>query len=63
MSGKRFTEEFKKEAIKQITERNYSVAEVAEQLGNIQQALALTAVRGYTRIYVRRMRQQCASRS
>ncbi len=33
MSGKRFTEEFKKEAIKQITERGYSVAEVAERLG------------------------------
>lgn len=32
MSGKRFTEEFKIEAIKQITERGYSVAEVAERL-------------------------------
>ncbi len=29
MSAKRFTKEFKKEAIKQITERGYSVAEVA----------------------------------
>ena len=33
MSGKRFTEEFKKEARKQVTERGHSVAEVAERLG------------------------------
>ena len=39
MSGKRFTEEFKKEAIKQITERGYSVAEVAEQLGTTTHSL------------------------
>ena len=39
MSGKRFTEEFKKEAIKQITERGYSVAEVAERLGTTTHSL------------------------
>lgn len=33
MSGKRYTEEFKKEAVKQVTERGYSVVEVAERLG------------------------------
>jgi transposase len=33
MSSKRFTEAFKKEAVKQVTERVYSVAEVAERLG------------------------------
>ena len=33
MKGKRYTEEFKKEAIKQVTERGYSVADVAERLG------------------------------
>ena len=32
-SGKRYTEEFKIEAIKQVTERGYSVADVAERLG------------------------------
>ena len=32
-SGKRHTEEFKIEAIKQVTERGYSVADVAERLG------------------------------
>lgn len=30
---KRYTEEFKVEAVKQITERGYSVQEVAERLG------------------------------
>jgi transposase len=33
MSSKRFTEEFKLEAIKQITERQYSIAEVSARLG------------------------------
>ena len=32
-SGKRYTDEFKIEAVKQVTERSYSVAEVAERLG------------------------------
>lgn len=32
-SGKRYTEEFKIEAVKQVAERGYSVAEVAERLG------------------------------
>lgn len=31
--GKRYTEEFKKEAVKQVIERGYSVGEVAERLG------------------------------
>jgi len=33
MSGKRYTEEFKIEAVRQVTERGYSVAEVAGRLG------------------------------
>jgi transposase len=33
MSGKRYTDEFKIEAIKQVTERGHSVAEVAARLG------------------------------
>lgn len=33
MSGKRYTAEFKAEAIKQVTERGYGVVEVAERLG------------------------------
>jgi transposase len=33
MSAKRYTEEFKIEAVKQITERGRSVAEVADRLG------------------------------
>ena len=33
MSGKRYTEEFKRDAIAQITDRGYSVREVAERLG------------------------------
>ena len=33
MKGKRYTEEFKQEPVKQVTERGYSVADVAERLG------------------------------
>lgn len=33
MSKKRYTEEFKVEAIKQVTERGHAVAEVAARLG------------------------------
>ena len=33
MSGKRYAEEFKVEAVRQVTDRGYSVAEVAERLG------------------------------
>ena len=37
--GKRYTEEFKKEAVKQVTDRGYSVAEVAERLGTTTHSL------------------------
>ena len=33
MSGKRYTEEFKIEAVKQVTDRGYKLVEVAERLG------------------------------
>ena len=33
MSGKRYPEEFKIEAVKQVTERGYKVGEVADRLG------------------------------
>jgi transposase len=33
MSGKRYTEEFKIEAVKQVTDRGYKIGEVAERLG------------------------------
>lgn len=33
MSNKRFTEEFRIEAVKQVTERGYPVKEVSERLG------------------------------
>lgn len=33
MSGKRYTDEFKAEAVKQVTERGHSVVEVAQRLG------------------------------
>jgi transposase len=39
MSGKRFTEEFKRGAVKQVTERGYSVIEVAERLGTTTHSL------------------------
>ncbi len=33
LSGKRYTDEFKIEAVKQAAERGYSVADVAQRLG------------------------------
>lgn len=33
MSNKRYTEEFKKEAVRQVVDRGYSAAEVARRLG------------------------------
>ncbi|GAC03053.1 MAG: hypothetical protein CL578_18230 [Alteromonadaceae bacterium] len=33
MSRQRYPEEFKVEAVKQVTERNHSVADVAQRLG------------------------------
>ena len=39
MSNKRFTEEFKKEAVKQVTDRGYSVADVAQRLGTTTHSL------------------------
>ena len=33
MSNKKYPEEFKQEAVKQVTERGYSVADVAQRLG------------------------------
>ena len=39
MKGKRYTEEFKIEAVRQVTERGYSVAEVAERLGTTTHSL------------------------
>lgn len=43
MSSKRFPEEFKIEAVKQVTDSGYSVAEVASRLGVSQHSL-------YTRV-------------
>lgn len=39
MTSKRYTEEFKIEAVKQVTDRGYSVAEVAERLGTTSHSL------------------------
>ena len=39
MSSKRYTEEFKIEAVKQITERGYSIQEVASRLGTTTHSL------------------------
>lgn len=39
MTSKRYTGEFKIETVKQITERGYSVADVAERLGTTTHSL------------------------
>jgi transposase len=40
IKGKRYTEEFKKEAVKQVTERGYSVSDVAKRLGTTTHSLS-----------------------
>ena len=42
MGTPRFTPEFKEEAVRQITERGYSVAEVSDRLATSAQANALS---------------------
>lgn len=39
MSGQRYTPEFKDEAVRQVLERGYTVAEIAERLGVSQHSL------------------------
>ncbi len=39
MSNKRYTEEFKIEAVRQVIDRGYSVAEVAQRLGTTTHSL------------------------
>ena len=39
MSGKRYTEEFRIEAVRQVTDRGYSVPEVAKRLGVMTKSL------------------------
>jgi len=39
MSGKRYTNEFKIEAVRQVTEKGYSIAEVADRLGTTTHSL------------------------
>jgi transposase len=39
MSSKRYPEEFRIEAVKQVTERGHSVAEVASRIGVSQHSL------------------------
>jgi len=39
MSGKHYPEEFKIEAVKQVTERSYKVGEVADRLGVTSKSL------------------------
>jgi transposase len=39
MKSKRYTDEFKKEAVKQVTERGYSVADVAQRLDTTTHSL------------------------
>jgi len=39
MKGKRYSEEFKREAVKQVTERGYSVSDVAKRLGTTTHSL------------------------
>ena len=42
MSGKRYTDEFKIEAVKQVTDRGYAVADVAKRLGITTKSLTIS---------------------
>ena len=41
LKGKRYADEFKKEAVKQVTDRGYSVSDVAKRLGTTTHSLYL----------------------
>lgn len=45
MSGTRFTDEFKRDAVAQVVDRGYSVSEVAERLGISTKSLYTWKVR------------------
>ena len=47
MSGKRYTDEFKIEAVKQVIERGHSVKEVAERLGVTPHSRVLPRYQGH----------------
>ena len=51
MKGKRYTDEFKKEAVKQVTDRGYSVSEVAKRLGTTTHSLYLWRIIGESQHY------------
>lgn len=54
MSGKRYTDEFKIEAVKQVTERGHSVADVAQRLGSRDPALGVSARRAQDHLHDKR---------
>ncbi len=51
MSGKRYPEEFKIEAVRQVVDRGYSVVEVADRLGTTthwpKAEIALAEIKAY----------------
>lgn len=61
MSSKRYTEEFKVEAVKQVTERRHAVAEVAGRLGVSQHSLYQWLKRYGQPVEVRQEQQSQAS--
>jgi len=60
MSSKTYTEEFRLEAVKQVTERGYSQAEVARRLGIDKQTIHVWVKRygAQTGDYQERLREQ-----
>jgi len=50
MSNRRFTEEFKSEAVKQVTGRGYKVREVSERLGISTKSMYVFQFAAITRI-------------
>ncbi len=57
MSSKRYTEEFKIEAVRQVVDRGYSIAEVADRLGTTTHSLYAWKKRyGPSRLHARASR-------
>jgi transposase-like protein len=62
MASKQYTDEFKAEAVKQVTERGFAVAEVAKRLGSHPTAFTNGSARPSARPWRARQRGRCCRR-
>lgn len=62
MASKQYTDEFKAEAVKQVSERGFAVAEVAKRLGSLPIACTNGSVGQKVRPWRARPRGRCSLR-